>query len=205
MSKRVIKIHKEEYAIPEEVSACRGRLAQLLDSPGVSFRDELNGRGISFMLTGPRKRFAEASGHQYIVLPFLQPNGPWYWLGVSLSYVLQLGILSLYSVSLVLFRGLSESEKEAFLRAEWDNFPTPGPHAQPHWHVYRSPATDLLTSEDDALRYLHLAMAARWHREDAGEEPHQCDLTSQAVAIWIDGCLRYIRDELLYIRQRTHG
>lgn len=50
---------------------------------------------------------------------------------------------------------------------------------------------------------MHLAMAANWHTEDPGEEPHYCEPTSEGVARWIEGCLKYLADELRFLAKKT--
>lgn len=197
----MIRFGNEKVERPGEIPICRQTLADFLQIPTVSFRENLGGNGVVFELSGPANKPAEATGRSYTVLPLLDLDGTYFWVAVVLDYVFERGLLELRATSIVLFHGLAESTKDPLLRAEWENFPPPRPHAQPHWHVY--PASYVGHDGPDAgAAILHLAMAARWHDADGGDEPHYTELSGEGVVRWMRGCLTYLGSEVAFLAKK---
>jgi hypothetical protein len=154
--------------------------------------------------------------NEYPALPLLATVDSAFWFAVALRFGPSLGRFQLKHVSILLFEGLaSDPNKIPLVRAEWDEADPSGSHAQPHWHVYSSalikpePMLFEETAEADPDRAgeeaagstlegdrFHYAMSATWHLDGGG---HQSRLSEDKLLRWLPGCVRYTRDQLLYL------
>jgi hypothetical protein len=107
----------------------------------LSFQEELLPRGeLGYVLNGPGAALA-SDERLHPVVPFFTTEAWVYWIGLQLKFESVRGRADFLSASLVVLEGPTASgKKEPLLRAEWERFRAeqPGPHAQPHWHVYHS-------------------------------------------------------------------
>jgi hypothetical protein len=218
-------------AEPAAVAGSRRTLAKILGDR-IRFQARMVPAGhLSFVLDGPSAVDA-GEGDALRVLPFLEAQGLRYWIGVQLKFIASRGDSDFLSASIVIFQGaLANAAKNRVLRAEWERSRAsrPGPHAQPHWHVYMSvpgssrpePVTTLELAGDDgivggesrrgahvaremAMTRFHLAMAARWHIAglEAEDAIYQAP-TDDNVAEWIGNCVEYTRRQLSYVSDKS--
>lgn len=144
---------------PEAIARnCARRIEAVLGTKGIGFnRRDIYRRKVLFFLTYSSRIYGSRAYDKkrdlfYPVIPLYPSNieGNSYWLAVSLIFSPVLAQYRLEEVRLYVFMGsISDSAKEAFFRAEWDN-PTEknNKHAQPHWHVYRNvPDTESVKEE----------------------------------------------------------
>lgn len=126
---------------PEEVDQVRQAIQEVLRQPLLSLQEEALPRGeLAYVLNGPGAAIASDERHHPVV-PFLTTEVWVYWIGLQLKFESVRTRAAFLSASLVVLEGPTASgKKEPLLRAEWERFREgqPGPHAQPHWHVYRS-------------------------------------------------------------------
>jgi hypothetical protein len=197
---------------------------------GLTDKSQAPHRKKLYVLTGHRATQAEAR-YTYTVVPFLLSPSGMYWLAVSLEFEYQRGKCHILNASLLIFEGqATDNRKTALIRAEWDRIQkhSRASHAQPHWHVYPSHVnkaaagyraefkakTDVRTFDPDALENdfddepdtewdkaekFHFAMSSRWHIN--GQHAHQVEISADGLLKWLDGCIRYTRDQLKFICQ----
>jgi hypothetical protein len=164
---------------------------------------------------------------KYPVLPFLTSTGRVFWLGIEIRLAQVVTDYDFHSASLVLFVAPEgSSTHQAILRAEWERGSSPpGPHAQPHWHIYQTAAEHIeriqhwildesgphaagadwvpiapervASAEQQQVRRLHLAMSARWHLP--GSDRHYEEPTPAKLGSWIAGALDYTRGQLQFL------
>lgn len=208
----------EEVKDPKKfIKECRRIVAQLLSRRHLHIQDKERPRGRRYLLCGVDATRAEVGDRTYEVIPFCRVGAKTYWLATSLDLVIDRGH-RLANVSLVVFEGeATDALKTPIMRAEWDSeYPDEANlHAQPHWHVYSSqlaeprpeerarfkPLTDAKPFVPDDLKQhdtnsgFHFAMASQWHL--AGRGSHRLELEAEELFKWLDGCLSYIRSQLL--------
>lgn len=209
----------EEVKNPQRfIRECRRIVARLLDRRHLHIQDVTRPRGRRYLLCGVDATKAEAGDRAYEVIPFCRVGAKTYWLATSLDLVDDRGH-RLANVSLVVFEGeATDPLKTPVLRAEWDSeYPdAAGLHAQPHWHVYSSQLAQTRPGERARFRTLtdakpfvpdgserqrdangrfHFAMASQWHVTGRGS--HRFDLEADGLYKWLDGCLSYIRSQLI--------
>jgi hypothetical protein len=74
-----------------------------------------------------------------------------FWLALALTFVRD-SQLRMSSASIIVFEGMaSNPTKTPLLRAEWHEWNTQSPHAQPHWHVYPSALADFASEVPEAF------------------------------------------------------
>jgi len=214
---------------PEEVDQVRRAIQEILEKPGLSLQEEVLARGeLGYVLNGPGAATA-SDERRHPVVPFLSTEVWVYWLGLQLKFESARTRADFLSASLIVLEGPTASgKKEPLLRAEWERLREgqPGPHAQPHWHVYRSaletpvrlqglslePQIEQLalkgTTEEanfraealEGMPRFHLAMTARWHLASTlGEALHYEAPDAEKLGQWVRKCIAYIRDQLVYI------
>ncbi|MGA3009480.1 MAG: hypothetical protein ABSD72_04395 [Terracidiphilus sp.] len=207
------------------VNAVRSKLARSLKIQNVSLKErKLTHNEIAFVLRGPGE--VSITDTQLAVPLNIDAENP-YWLGANLTFEPFLGKYALKSVSIKVYRGLATDTKLSILRAEWDtpNSNSTFLHAQPHWHAYpailQTSQSQPIQSRENAeaiteipteiiveevplptndISDFHLAMASSWHLPKIGS--HQlllCD--EEEVVSWIEGCTRYVIDQLEYLSQ----
>jgi hypothetical protein len=180
-----------------------------------------------YALRGDRASRAKTKKYSYSVIPILRAPYGYFWLGGTLDLLYREGNYTIEQVSLVIFQGVATDEvKTPILRAEWDAIASDGrsKHAQPHWHVYSSPlnntivleypkfsveteVVDFSPEESTSLTghvwergdRFHFAMASKWHLD--GVDAHQELLEQEKLLKWLEGCVGYIRAQLIYIFQ----
>jgi hypothetical protein len=202
------------------VDGCRRALEKILARPGSGLgfhAQSLAGGAVAYHLSGPDAIPADAGDRPYKVFPL--DDAPRFWVTCTLRFRSERLKARLVEVSLVFFQGGITTPKQPILRAEWDciSYFGDADHAQPHWHVYQSPATQIDwgidgQAETNTVQTLdakpgphperdrtdvggsnfHLAMAARW--DEGG--PHRIPLTVDGVAEWVEGCVTYTRGQL---------
>lgn len=161
------------------------------------------------------------------VFEILQGSLQTYWLGLKVDFVHEskLGDL-LTHASMAVFCGLSPDSALPLFRAEWDPRGTSSNHAQPHWNMqdqilrrelspparftpekfehtrWQPEGTDSDHKETDApsssLKWLsdfHFAMSAKWHEDQGNHSP--CPASEDLLKRWVQGCVSYIRDQLV--------
>ncbi|MCI0692843.1 hypothetical protein L0337_12670 [candidate division KSB1 bacterium] len=181
-----------------------------------------------YILTGAEATQAEAK-YKYAVIPFFKSQNGIYWLAASLEFEFRQGIYLIVSVSLLIFKGeATDNRKSALLRAEWacPQKNDLARHAQPHWHIYPSHINkesagvrtefkadaEIQTFDPEALEIephegtvveweraekFHFAMAARWHSE--GNDAHQEKMQAGGILKWLEGCIKYTRDQFTFL------
>jgi hypothetical protein len=201
---------------------CLQLLRGLLSDPGLVFRGEglSKGRPGEIYLSSGSATLGFAT-QSYPVVRLLPKEAHTFWLALALKTVYDRH-LRLTSASIILFEGLaSNPTKTPLLRAEWHEWQTPGPHAQPHWHVYSSALGESLSdvpgaffveslvaefgaeprlkapSQNIDISPFHYAMSATWHVEH-GTCQERLRATS-ALLGWIRGCIDYTRGQLDYV------
>jgi hypothetical protein len=199
----------------------------LPDATAVAFTNApLANNESEFQMTGVSATTAIAR-NRYSVLPLLTTKKSRFWFAVVFRFKAGLRDSRLINVSVVVFEGEAVNQyKTPLLRAEWDEWIDTSKHAQPHWHVYSSTVDTLVSSNDfvagsenKALEdfgeekldpsgptlssswldadHFHFAMAAQWHSETT--ESHQVQLSEDGLLKWIEGCIVYTRDQLIYL------
>ena len=206
------------------VKKCIAVLARRLQRAGrIGFKEVLYARGErEFLLLSPQGSSAQAR-QDYPVLYFEETPSKTYWLAISFRFSPWLERFRLVQASLLVFEGpLTDPEKTALFRAEWDELEDNGIHAQPHWHVYPAgtgalprpsaggfpsgrsepaefvpqasfPTAPAEAERVDRLRF-HFAMAAQWHLEDGGS--CRSRFSESGLTSWLVGCIEYIRGQL---------
>jgi len=117
-------------------------------------------------------------------------------------------------ISVSIFQGKAEEEKQQLFRAEWDDYHNPDEkHPQPHWHITSSQAIEktlreyadnfvasdfisLLEQEKGEfidVKRIHFAMNGNWHKD--GNHTHKME-NEQQVVKWLQGLLKHLRTEL---------
>lgn len=224
-----VKIAGQDFDVPDEVTYVEQAMKRALADPTIRAR----GQGLArqrmrllYLPTGSQGREGEAGNRRYSVALLAEVVGRRYWIGCEVELDSRLGEYEFHSVSLVVFIERADS-MEPLLRAEWEQAPgeTPGPHAQPHWHVYITTldhhqrvryvlvaeegvaeeidefepvdASEVGSVEHESVGRFHLAMAAKWHTKGAHAQYEAPDALK--VGAWIEGCIGYIRGQLTYI------
>jgi hypothetical protein len=158
------------------------------------------------------------ANNRYPVVQLLVTEAFTYWLAMALTFRRGRD-LRMTSASMIIFEGVAiDSTKTPLLRAEWHEWNSPSPHAQPHWHVYPSAlansarvVTEIFSEEPivhefgiesrhhalPAIAEFHYAMSAKWHV--SGGSCQERLVTTQALLDWFRGCISYMRGQLSYL------
>lgn len=193
------------------VDMCIPLLREHFQNQNLAFNPTPRARNVvHFELSGPGQQSATAR-ETYAVHQIPVPADELYWAAVNLELTFTNPYHALTSVQLVVFRGPAWQNKEPYFRAEWhcSDEDLRASHAQPHWHIYVPPTQnsqrilefapvrhfDPAPNATLAASKFHFAMAANWHVAGAGAHKSSLE-TSAALCNWLDGCLRYIREQL---------
>ena len=196
------------------VGRCRRQISTITQQPHLSITRQETAHGDRYIFSVNSASLTEAEGRIYIVIPFCSLGSQKYWLATSMEFTSG-RISRLSSISLVLFAGdATEERKIVLLRAEWDSLDGDSPHAQPHWHVYQNRINTLNGQVEniankltfghapnwDRCEEFHFAMSAQWPFN--GINSHILDMEEDGVLGWLEGCLKYIKQELSYLAER---
>lgn len=199
---------------------CSDVLRDVLNASTVGFVEEPTSRGVAYLSVGAGATQALAGNRNYKVLPFHKSsNVGRFWIAAILRFLPHQRDFQLIDLSVVLFKGAAQdSEKSPLLRAEWGSMKHYENHAQPHWHVYPedpagyfldrgfleeavqveefSPGTESNSAQvvEKEIPSLHLAMAAGWH--NGSSSTHRVPISSAKAVDWLDGCIRYMREQI---------
>jgi hypothetical protein len=135
---RILKVGDIEIVEPSELRLVQAALRSALGHTGIALAGEwLGRRGLRFRMVAPGASQAVAD-IPYNVVELVVENDRVYWAGAELQFRWENADLRFHSMSLLFFSGvLNQEPKAPVIRAEWECAPDPpGPHAQPHWHVY---------------------------------------------------------------------
>jgi len=204
---------------------CKNIIANILSDNKVGFNEKLmSGKYVRYSLEGINGSIAEEK-NSYFVLPLLPSRtGDYYWVAITIGFLFDKGDYCFQEESLFFFEGMRlNTNKKPIIRAEWSERKSDCRHAQPHWHVYPSYISKIITPLFDEVvqpidfgqtlsdeeikdksqeweegKRFHYAMASRWHSED--ERAHQEEMTKEKLEKWTKGCLVYVKDQLSYIQ-----
>lgn len=198
-------------------------LRQLLADPELAFMgtplSSVGSAGEIFLTsTSATQAFATRN---YPAVRLLPKEALTFWVALALTFVRDTQ-LRMSSASIIVFEGMaSNPTKTPLLRAEWHEWNTQSPHAQPHWHVYSSALGEFLSEVPEAFFVeapvrefgtdlsstvpsqtietspFHYAMSATWH-VDRGACQERLTTTSSLLG-WLRGCISYTREQLDYI------
>lgn len=221
-------VQPAEYGIPinrptDITRPCLKLLRELLADPQLVFMGTALssvGSAGEIFLTSKSATQAFAS-RNYPAIRLLPKEALTFWLALALTFVRD-SQLRMSSASIIVFEGMaSNPTKTPLLRAEWHEWDTESPHAQPHWHVYSSALGEFVSEVPEAffveppvLEFgadpasvapsqtietspFHYAMSARWH-VDRGTCQERLTATSSLLG-WLRGCISYTREQLAYI------
>ena len=207
---------------------CRARIRPIIGIDGVGFNKPRRAPATKdiWELNGFYQSHAETPRQVFKVLPLVATRLHEFWLSTQLAFVFTSGAYNLEWISMAVFEGAKSDEvKNPLLRAEWapTNSTRRTDHAQPHWHVYAKSESllghdrrlDDWNVEEDSTSHLeeeqpsqtlltafnldrfHFAMESEWH--SSGRGAHLQAFEKEKVLNWIDGCLSYIVDQLVYV------
>jgi hypothetical protein len=211
----------QSYGIPlrshKEITVpCIRLLRRLLSDHDLGFTGTpvVDGEGEIYLTSNSATQgYADRS---YPVIRLLPKEALTYWLALALTFTRDRN-LRMTSASIIVFEGVAiSSPKTPLLRAEWHEWNSLSPHAQPHWHVYPSALADFVSAVPEAFSVaesrvvdfgteartlasplvaaFHYAMSASWHVANGTcQERLQ---TNEALLNWIRGCISYTREQL---------
>jgi hypothetical protein len=146
----------QAYGIPirshgEISTPCLRVLRKLLSDRGLRFKGALLTGGEGEMYLTSQSATQGVALRPYPVILLLPKEALTYWLAMALTFRRDTN-LRMTSASMIVFEGVAGSAtKTPLFRAEWHEWNSQSPHAQPHWHVYPSALTDFALKVPEAF------------------------------------------------------